>query len=102
MRVVANWMRLGARAIKVQTSTPQTQQEPTMTTTAFNTRPALNLLGEGLMLVAMLGMTAAGATVWASGPAPVVHKLETVVVTAKAPVVHQLPTVYVIGKRQPA
>jgi hypothetical protein len=49
----------------------------------------------------MLGMTAAGATVWASGPAPVVHKLETVVVTAKAPVVHQLPTVYVIGKRQP-
>ena len=71
-----------------------------MTTTAFNTRPVLNYLGEGLILVAMLGMTAAGATVWASSPAPVVHKLDTVVVTGKAQVVHQLPTVYVVGKRQ--
>ncbi len=73
-----------------------------MNRTAFNTRPVLNAIGESLFLVAMLGMTVAGAAAWASQASPVVHKLETVVVIGKAQSVHQLPTVYVVGKRQAA
>lgn len=67
--------------------------------TRFNTRPVLGQFAEALTLVAMLGMTATSAAVWASEATPVVHKLETVVITGKAATLHKLPTVVVVGKR---
>ena len=61
---------------------------------------ALGHFAEALTLVTMLGMTATSVAAWASEANPVVHQLETVVVTGKAQTLHKLPTVIVVGKRQ--
>lgn len=71
-----------------------------MSRITFNTRPVLNAFAEGMTLVAMAGLTAAGAAAWAVSPEPSIPRLPTVVVTAKAPqALPQLPLVIVTAKR---
>lgn len=63
--------------------------------TRFNTRPALNRLGEALTLAVMIGMTAASAATFA----PLGKAIKAEVSASDESAIPRLPTVVVTAKR---